>query len=570
VVSPSSIAQITRPIDTKIPENKPTTVLKSPVIAKSENNAAPKVDNPVDNGKQADSQSNHAEVSNLGAIQEAPAHESEAYNLPGAGNHPILKLSDADLKNTPVNVMMASYGEAEGGGTCAKDFGNSLVETWRGKRKPNCKMTKSPSETKLNSKIDCFLIHQTRHHGNGDNLCLMENVAINLAVFNDRDLTTQVMRDYVQTQHMKLPYIPFPRGFLQGDCTPDPTEWKDSLMPGWNADMTVRSFQKLDDYNKDELCHEWIEHPVLFTQRDTFANFFHDSEDFVNTFLLMSILEFKPKDMQVFLTDLFPKGPFWEMWSEVYSHGHESMTSWDLKLKYKGDGNRYNVCFKQLAMGIYGPAAPITIAATDTYCTRTALIRAYSDFVIRSLGLQMKTHYASPEPKKKLTITYMSRRPSKEWPEKKYCDSQNSYFHCDYWRNFGERRLGRMVHNDQEVIGALKSLEKPSPDLNNVQIVVQAVDYNVLSFKEQIAIDLETDIMIGPHGAGLMHNIFMSDRAALIELFIDGSSANRHFHNLAFWFGRKYEGIGMTNPINTHELLDIVKRTIQDIDINSY
>ena len=40
----------------------------------------------------------------------------------------------------------------------------------------------------------------------------------------------------------------------------------------------------------------------------------------------------------------------------------------------------------------------------------------------------------------------------------------------------------------------------------------------VLSFEEQIKIDLSTDIMVGPHGAGLMHNIFMRDRAALVEV----------------------------------------------------
>ena len=27
---------------------------------------------------------------------------------------------------------------------------------------------------------------------------------------------------------------------------------------------------------------------------------------------------------------------------------------------------------------------------------------------------------------------------------------------------------------------------------------------------------------VGPHGAGLMHNVFMRDRAALVELFVDG------------------------------------------------
>jgi hypothetical protein len=46
-------------------------------------------------------------------------------------------------------------------------------------------------------------------------------------------------------------------------------------------------------------CDEWVEHPVLLVQRDTFANFFHDSEDFVNAFLAMAILGWNLKDTQV-------------------------------------------------------------------------------------------------------------------------------------------------------------------------------------------------------------------------------------------------------------------------------
>jgi capsular polysaccharide biosynthesis protein len=91
-----------------------------------------------------------------------------------------------------------------------------------------------------------------------------------------------------------------------------------------------------------------------------------------------------------------------------------------------------------------------------------------------------------------------------------------------------------MIKNDKEVSAALKALETTTGK-GGKKVVFQDVDYNVLSFEEQIQIDLQTDIMVGPHGAGLMHNIFMRDRATLIELFVDGSSVNRHFHNLANW-----------------------------------
>lgn len=125
-----------------------------------------------------------------------------------------------------------------------------------------------------------------------------------------------------------------------------------------------------------------------------------------------------------------------------------------------------------------------------------------------------------------------------------------------------------MVRNDAEVVKALKGLE--NEDFGDKKVKFQDVDYNILNFEEQITIDIGTDIMIGAHGAGLMHNIFMRDRASLIELFVDGSAVNRHFHNLAFWYGRRYNGISIQNPININELLGIVRRDIAAIDINSY
>lgn len=87
----------------------------------------------------------------------------------------------------------------------------------------------------------------------------------------------------------------------------------------------------------------------------------------------------------------------------------------------------------------------MTVASWDTPCHRTALVRAYSDYVIRGLQLQEHTHYASDTPSDTIVVTYMARRPSKEWPEKKYCDSKNSFFLCELWANFGERQLGRQV-----------------------------------------------------------------------------------------------------------------------------
>ncbi|CAN0446857.1 unnamed protein product, partial [Ectocarpus sp. 8 AP-2014] len=99
---------------------------------------------------------------------------------------------------------------------------------------------------------------------------------------------------------------------------------------GWNADWTTKSFQPVDQLE----CDGWVDHPVMVIQRDTFANLFHDSEDFVNAFLAMSILRKRPADVQVLLTDLYPRGPFWPMWDKVFGVGRPTLTAWDVGLEY--------------------------------------------------------------------------------------------------------------------------------------------------------------------------------------------------------------------------------------------
>jgi hypothetical protein len=110
--------------------------------------------------------------------------------------------------------------------------------------------------------------------------------------------------------------------------------WQSKYMPGWNADLTTECVEII---NTSPICDEWINEPVMIIQRDTFANFFHDSEDFFDVFLGMAILDWSKKDTQFFLTDLYPRGPFWDLWSKVFTSNNKdrkTMTSWDLKLKY--------------------------------------------------------------------------------------------------------------------------------------------------------------------------------------------------------------------------------------------
>jgi hypothetical protein len=67
-----------------------------------------------------------------------------------------------------------------------------------------------------------------------------------------------------------------------------------------------------------------------------------------------------------------------------------------------------------------------------------------------------------------------------------------------------------------------------------------------------------------------MHNIFMRDRAVLIELSVDGSSVNRHFHNLAFWAGHKYIGVSCSNPVDINSIIGTISNAAKGINLNNY
>ena len=65
-----------------------------------------------------------------------------------------------------------------------------------------------------------------------------------------------------------------------------------------------------------------------------------------------------------------------------------------------------------------------------------------------------------------------------------------------------------------------------------------------------------------------MHSLFMRDRATLIELFVDGSSANRHFHNMAWWYGRPYESVDTTNDMS--RIVTVTRKVINSMNIDAY
>eukprot|EP00960_Hanusia_phi_P002366 68285-Hanusia_phi.AAC.1 len=194
-------------------------------------------------------------------------------------------------------------------------------------------------------------------------------------------------------------------------------------------------------------CDEWEETTTIVLQRDTFANFFHDSEDFFNLFLALAILDLGLADFQLFFLDLYPRGPFFDVWTNAFAKAPgRVLRAWDVKNRYAGA----KVCFSRLITGIVGPASPLTIHTTVAKCAGSPLVMAYADWMIRGLRVQHKTSYVYPGERKYLVITWMSRKSSVKWPELNFCED-GTFWKCSLFSHLGIRELHRVVKNEDEV-----------------------------------------------------------------------------------------------------------------------
>lgn len=200
---------------------------------------------------------------------------------------------------------------------------------------------------------------------------------------------------------------------------------------------------------------------------------YHHFCDFVNLYASQHL---NASHWEAFSTDVHVL--IWETYTyrSAFEDTFQAFTSnpiWDLKT-FRGE----TVCFKnivfpllpRMVFGLYYNT-PIIRG-----CEKSGLFRAFSQHILHRLKIPF--HKRKND---KVRITFLSR-------ETKY----------------------RRVLNEDELITALR--EKDG-------VIVNKVVYNGnVPFKKQLEITRNSDILIGIHGAGLTHLMFLPDWAAVFEL----------------------------------------------------
>ncbi|XP_076180397.1 EGF-domain O-GlcNAc transferase isoform X2 [Ptiloglossa arizonensis] len=266
-------------------------------------------------------------------------------------------------------------------------------------------------------------------------------------------------------------------GQIGGYCTLNEKRLQDnadhiSPLQSWGPEL--RNFRKLPRppiVNGD--CDIVIEKPTYIMKIDA-INMYHHFCDFFNLYTSLHVNLSHPT---AFSTDNHIM--IWETYSyrSAFQDTFEAFSRnplWDLKT-FRGE----IVCFKNLVF----PLLPRMIFGLYYNtpliygCEKSGLFKAFGDHVLHRLHIPLHERK-----NQRIRVTLLSR------------DTQY-----------------RKILNEDELVKALKE---------NTEYRVKKVVYNKkISFKKQLEITRNSDILIGIHGAGLSHLMFLPDWAAVFEIY---------------------------------------------------
>ena len=276
--------------------------------------------------------------------------------------------------------------------------------------------------------------------------------------------------------------------------------------PGLRLDLFSREhFQDIfDSYRRWEnasppVFDQVVEHPVLFVTRegDESRNLFHVATDLLNAIEAALIVGVSRPDVEVVILDNAPPSPYDQLWPRIFAPRHG--------VRRAGDFSGRRVLFRR---AIFSPPGYHSfffagVRGENPAPRRVGLLDAFVGLILRAHGIDPVREPPKSGP---LRATLVLRRPYK-----------------------GHGYMARRLANEEACLAVLRT----------AGLAAQAVDFAVLPLEEQIRIASETDILVGIHGAGLTHFLWMPPHGGLLEVDPESGGSWRCFRHLATWTGRE-------------------------------
>ncbi|KAL4228722.1 hypothetical protein ACF0H5_011765 [Mactra antiquata] len=287
----------------------------------------------------------------------------------------------------------------------------------------------------------------------------------------------------------------------------------------------VKNWFKALMFNKSRkeltIINKTISKWTIAVQRYDYANFYHAMTDWYNAFLIAKLFKVDPRSINILWIDGHPRGSLDSTWEVLFGDVIQSGSV------------RKPVLFEHLVWGMMGNDSPLHNHNSD----EIGYIDEFRRFFLSRHGHAADIQNAILNCRN-LKILFIWRR--------------NYVAHPRNPSGF----VSRKIQNEDELLSTARTV-LPGHNISWIQI-------EKLTMKNQLKIIANTDILIGMHGAGLTHTLFLPKHAGLIEFYPEyWSTANAHFKAMARW-----RNIGYVQWKNTDRSREMAgRRTNIDIDI---
>lgn len=243
---------------------------------------------------------------------------------------------------------------------------------------------------------------------------------------------------------------------------------------------------------------------TLAVFRYEYANFFHQITDMYNAFVITKLLYIYPDQMNILFLDRHEAGHIDKTWYKLFA-GVERVQDYVQPVLYR-----------DLIWAVLGYNSPINFFSLVSL----PFVEEFSDYFISRFKASKKKLNCNS-----ISILFIWRK--------------------DYIAHSGNPSglIKRKISNQEEI---LKAVEEVFPGHS-----VTGIQLDQYDMSDQVQWISQTDILVGMHGAGMSHVLFLPSHAGVLELFPNyWPKLNRHFKAMAKWRKLHYLNWQNINPTN--------------------
>ena len=322
--------------------------------------------------------------------------------------------------------------------------------------------------------------------GYGEEFALLKNVVIDRTHCRCRRLGGEPI-NFVLNQEESDEYYSADFGCFQLPCI----QFQLYFFSAENAHLNTWMNALKADRDVASVDVHQINEFTIAVQRYEYVNLYHTMTDWYNAFLVMQFFGRNAQETNIVIFDSHPYGSLDSVWPQLFNSTFRLSA---LPVKSR---------FRRMVWSIVGYSSPI-----KTYSSPyPPLLEEFRTFFLSSFDVKADRR---TDCGKRLSVLFLWRRDYVAHPR------NPSGF------------VQRKIRNEAKLINYVRQ-KMPEVDVRGVQI-------DALAMRDQLELIVSTDILVGVHGAGLTHAIFLPRGAGLLELLPNAMwETSEHFEAIASW-----------------------------------